>query len=200
MTRRTTPTALRRPVTPEADDEPGSTERPTVSPPFDVAAFARESDGKLRAVGAELPDPSPPLEPDSPELSEHTIDNPLREMSERFASGRYSDALELAELILTAEPGNLEAAECGEDCRSTLEARLVSKLGSVDRIPTLLMQPSQMRWLSIDHRAGFILSLTDGVSSVELILDVCGMAKLDALRILDELVRQKVIALRVAPR
>ena len=187
MTRRATPTALRRPPTSEADDEPESTERPTLNPPFDVAAFARESDSKLRAVYESA---------DAPELSGRTIEDPLREMNERFASGDYSAALELAELILTAEPDNLEAAECGEDCRSTLEAMLESKLGSVERVPTPLMTPSKMRWLSIDHRAGFILSLADGVASIDQILDVCGMPKLDALRIIDQLVEQKVIALR----
>jgi hypothetical protein len=198
MIRRTTPTALRRPATPEADDEPQSTERPTLSPPFDVEAFARESDSKLRAAVAHAPElhPSPPLQADFPELSGHTIEDPSREMSERFESGDYSGALELAELILAAEPDNLEAAEYGEDCRSTLEAMLVSKLGSVERVPTPLMSPSQMRWLSIDHRAGFILSLADGVASIDQILDVCGMPKLDALRIIDELAEQKVIALR----
>jgi hypothetical protein len=198
MTRRTTPIALRRPTTPDADDEPESSERPTINPPFDVAAFARESDGKLRAVDPALLEvhPSPTLQEGSPELSGHTIENPLLEMTDRFASGHYSDALELAELILTAEPDNLEAAECGEACRSTLEAMLVSKFGSVARVPTLLMTPLQMRWLSLDHRAGFILSLVDGVSTIEQILDVCGMARLDALQILDELVKQKVIALR----
>jgi hypothetical protein len=48
----------------------------------------------------------------------------------------------------------------------------------------------------MDHRAGFILSLIDGASSVDLILDVCGMPKLDALRILQELVQQKIVAFR----
>ena len=97
---------------------------------------------------------------------------------------------------MTVDPGDLEAAECGEECRSTLEAMLVSKLGSLERVPKVIVSGSQLRWLSMDHRAGFVLSLIDGVCSVELILDVCGMPRLDALRILDQLVKQEIVGLR----
>ena len=44
--------------------------------------------------------------------------------------------------------------------------------------------------------SGFILSLIDGSSSLEMVLDVCGMPKLDALRILQELVHQKIVGFR----
>jgi hypothetical protein len=189
MTRKTTPTALRRAQIPEADD-PESTDRPTVNPPFDVEMFARESDSKVRSIGGQ---PSPP---DAPEITGEAFEDPVAQMRERFALGDYTGALELAELILTDEPGNLDAAECGEDCRTALESMLASRLGSLDGVPIVSVPRSQLRWLSLDHRAGFVLSLVDDSSTVEMILDVCGMPKLDALRILDDLVRQKIISFR----
>jgi len=114
----------------------------------------------------------------------------------RFLAGDYTGALEMSELILTEEADNLEAAECGENCRSVLEQMYAARLGPLDRVPMVVVPRTQMRWLSMDHRAGFILSLIDGASSVDLILDVCGMPKLDALRILQELVQQKIVAFR----
>ena len=48
--------------------------------------------------------------------------------------------------------------------------------------------------LHLDHRAGFLLSCIDGMSSIDDILDVSGMRELDALRILFELVQENVIA------
>ena len=117
-------------------------------------------------------------------------------MRERFSLGDYTGALEMSELILAEEPGDLEAAECGENCRSVLEQMYAARLGPLDRVPMVVVPRTQMRWLSMDHRAGFILSLIDGSSSVDLILDVCGMPKLDALRILQELVQQKIVAFR----
>jgi hypothetical protein len=53
----------------------------------------------------------------------------------------------------------------------------------------------QIRWLSLDHRAGFVLSLIDGSSTVEELLDISGMNRLDALRILYTLYDQRVVAL-----
>ena len=132
----------------------------------------------------------------APEITERTIEDPVAEMRERFSLGDYTGALEMAELILAEEPGNLEAAECGESCRTVLEGMFAAKLGPLDRVPMVVVPRTQMRWLSMDHRAGFILSLIDGSSSVDMILDVCGMPKLDALRILHELVQQKIVAFR----
>jgi hypothetical protein len=51
-----------------------------------------------------------------------------------------------------------------------------------------------VRWLSLDHRAGFVLSCVDGYSSIDEILDVSGMPPLDALRVLYELLQQRIIA------
>jgi hypothetical protein len=132
----------------------------------------------------------------APEITERTIEDPAAEMRERFSLGDYTGALEMAELILAEEPGNLEAAECGENCRSVLENMYAARLGPLDRVPMVVVPRTQMRWLSIDHRAGFILSLIDGSSTVDMILDVCGMPRLDALRILHELVQQKIVAFR----
>lgn len=131
-----------------------------------------------------------------PEISERTIDDPVAEMTERFSLGDYTGALEMAELILAEDPGNLEAAECGENCRSVLENMYVAKLAPLDRKPMVVVPRTQMRWLSIDHRAGFVLSLVDGSVSVETILDLSGMPRLDALRILHELVQQKIVAFK----
>jgi hypothetical protein len=132
----------------------------------------------------------------APEITERPIDDAPSEMRQRFSLGDYSGALELAELILSREPSNLEAAECGENCRSVLLKMYAAKIGSLDRIPMVLVAHTQMRWLSIDHRAGFVLSLIDGTSTVEMLLDVAGMPRLDSLRILHELVERRIVAFR----
>jgi hypothetical protein len=262
------------PPPPSADDE---NDRPTVNPPFDVEAYARQAGKptgsgrpgappapavpsfepeetrskqitltneveleKAREMSAVRSDPPPPRHatpsvlsmadarsPSSPnnpavmpgprsptpasieaavlgaigsspapEITERTIEDPVAEMRERFSLGDYTGALEMAELILAEEPGNLEAAECGENCRTVLENMFAARLGPLDRVPLVVVPRTQMRWLSIDHRAGFVLSLIDGSSSVEMILDVCGMPRLDALRILHELVQQKIVSFR----
>jgi hypothetical protein len=117
-------------------------------------------------------------------------------MRERFSLGDYTGALEMAELLLTEDPHDPEAAECAASCRNILEGMYAARLGALERVPSVIVQRTQLRWLSIDHRAGFVLSLVDGRSSLEMILDVCGMPRLDAMRILHELVQQKIVALK----
>jgi hypothetical protein len=133
----------------------------------------------------EVPDSSPEIEVD-----------PQSEMKERFALGDYSGALVVAESLLEENPTHVEAREYAESCRSVLQQMYMARIGSLDRVPIVAVARDQLRWLSIDHRAGFVLSLVDGISSLEMILDVSGMASLDALRILFELVEQRIISLR----
>jgi hypothetical protein len=132
----------------------------------------------------------------APEIIERTIEDPIAEMRERASLGDYTGALEMAELILAADPGSLEAAECAENCRSVLENMYAARLGPSDGVPVVVVPQAQMQWLSIDHRAGFVLSLIDGQSTLEMVIDVSGMQKLDALRILHALVQQRIVAFK----
>jgi hypothetical protein len=118
------------------------------------------------------------------------------EMGDRFSLGDYTGALEIAESILASDPVDAEALRCAEDSRAKLIQMYTARIGPLDRIPMVLVAREQLRWLSIDHRAGFLLSHVDGVSSLEMILDVSGMPLLDALKILAELQQQRVISFR----
>jgi len=131
-----------------------------------------------------------------PEITERTIDDPMAEMRERFSLGDYTGALEIADLILTDDSSNLEAAECSESCRSVLENMYAARLGPGDVVPMVIVPRTQMQWLSLDHRAGFVLSLIDGSSTLETVVDMSGMPKLDTLRILYELVQQRIVAFK----
>jgi hypothetical protein len=167
---------------------PSSSNVPHVAPenePRNLSPSSIEA-AVLGAIGGSAP----------PEITERTIEDPIAEMRERFSLGDYSGALEMSELILADMSDNAEAAECGENCRTVLENMYAARLGPLDRVPMVIVPRAQMRWLSMDHRAGFVLSLIDGSSSVEMILDVSGMPKLDAYRILHELVQQKIVSFR----
>jgi hypothetical protein len=119
-----------------------------------------------------------------------------REMNDRVSVGDYSGALEIAEAILAEKPNDPVAKACAENCRQVLRKMYAARIGPLDRVPTVAVARDQLRWLSIDHKAGFVLSLVDGVSSLEMIIDVSGMPELDTLRILSELAQQRIISLR----
>lgn len=113
---------------------------------------------------------------------------------DRFEVGDFTGALTLAEAVLEADPANADAILLAEHCRDVLKQMILSRLGGLGRVPQLAMAREQLRWLSLDHRTGFVLSLVDGHSTVDELLDMSGMNDLDALRILVDLVQQKVIA------
>jgi hypothetical protein len=97
--------------------------------------------------------------------------------------------------VLADAPENLVALECRSKSSTALEGIYAARLGSMSHVPIVVMTSAEIDRLEIDHRAGFLLSLIDGASSLEAILDVSGMPRLDALRILRELVQRGAIRL-----
>jgi hypothetical protein len=159
---------------------------PTVPPPRDYESS--------RKIAAAAPADEMPVS-EAPTGVMRTAD-PMVEMRDRLSLGDYTGALQVAESILSGEPSNEEALACAETCRQVLVKMYSARIGPLDKVPIVMVPRHQMRWLTIDHRAGFILSHIDGVSSLEMILDVSGMPPLDALRILYELFQQRVISFR----
>jgi hypothetical protein len=117
----------------------------------------------------------------------------MRAVRDRFDVGDFSGALILAEGILEHDPESVDALLYAEHCRDVLKQMYISRLGGVGRVPEVAVSDEQLRWLSLDHRAGFLLSLVDGKSSFEEVLDMSGMPPVDALRLLLELLQQNVI-------
>jgi hypothetical protein len=119
-------------------------------------------------------------------------------LSELFALSDFSGALQMAEFRLANNPADAEAQRYAQDCRRVLIKMQISRLGSLQQVAELAIDPDELQWLSLDHRAGFILSLVDGQLTIDDLLDICGMQRLDALQIVAELVEKKVLNLRSA--
>lgn len=124
--------------------------------------------------------------------------SPLAELADRYAMGDYSGALVVAEGILESDPEHADAQRFARSCREVLTGMYSARLGALDQVVRMAVAGDQIRWLSLDHRAGFLLSLVDGTLTLEEILDISGMTRLDALRIMFSLQQEGVISL--APR
>jgi hypothetical protein len=117
----------------------------------------------------------------------------MRQVRDRFDAGDFSGALIVAEGILSEDPDHADALAYAEHCRDVLKQMYLSRLGGLRRVPLVAVGPEQLRWLSLDHRAGFLLSLVDGRSTFDEVLDMSGMSDLEALRLLVQLLQQNVI-------
>jgi hypothetical protein len=116
-------------------------------------------------------------------------------MKDRYATGDFTGALEIAEALLVADSADLDAQRYATSCRDVLTQMYLSRLGGLDQVINVVLPPEELRWLNLDHRAGFLLSLVDGASTIEELLDISGMPRLDALRILATLREQRAILL-----
>jgi hypothetical protein len=170
---------------PAAGGTSPATREPPTKNPFEEAHAAVTV---RRHLPEELRRRAAGLEPDVPTLE--------AEMADCLALGDYSGALSHAERILEEFPGYARAMEVSNTCRDVLRKMYESRIGAHSQVPVLLLSQDELRWLTIDHKAGFILSLVDGNSSVETIIDASGMTELDALRLLSELVQQRIIRFR----
>ena len=118
-----------------------------------------------------------------------------QEMSDRYALGDFTGALRAAELLLGREPDHREARRYAEHSVERLAQLYGSRLGSLDRVPRIIVPEQEVRWLGIDYKAGFLLSRVDGEHTIDEIIDVSGMPRLEALRMLAELLEAGAIAL-----
>ena len=163
--------------------------RPTVDRAWARAAACRRRASRPPSSGAIGASPAP-------EITERTIEDPVAEMRERFSLGRLHGRARDGR----ADPRRGPGRPRGGRVRRELPQRAreaCTRRGSARSIGCRWSWCRARRCAGCRSTTapGFILSLIDGSSSVEMILDVCGMPKLDALRILHELVQQKIVAL-----
>jgi hypothetical protein len=137
--------------------------------------------------------PPPPVLIKSPASSNRNAE--ISQMKDRYATGDFTGALVVAEGLLEVNADDLDAQRYAQSCRDVLTQMYTARLGTLTQRVRVAVPGDQIRWLSLDHRAGFVLSLIDGNSTVEELLDISGMNRLDALRILYTLYDQRVIAL-----
>jgi hypothetical protein len=84
-------------------------------------------------------------------------------------------------------------AEVIEPARAIFERAFEGYVGSLEQVPILAISEGVLASQGFDHRVGFLLSLIDGVVSIEALLDIAGMPRFEAIRILSLLLRSKTI-------
>ena len=147
-------------------------------------------------VALELQEVAPDSRSDVAATTRSTVPPPF-DMGD-FARKRTGPAPVAGELPTMRPPtltGRGNFAYLGEASLLT-EAELLQKLGSLERVPRVIAERDDIRALSMDRSMAFVLSQIDGVSTLEMIVDVSGMPRLDALRILFALLAQDAIETR----
>ena len=140
-----------------------------------------------------VPEPEPVGPPAAPQRPRSDVELWMDGARELFALGDFSGSLEMIEQILKVDPTHAEAREYLKQNEATLIAMYESKLGAPDAVPRLAIQPEEVMWLNLDHRAGFLLAQIDGTVSYEDLFALSGVPRLDTARILASLLQEGVI-------
>ena len=120
----------------------------------------------------------------------------LAETTAEDAGTQPSDAgLHSADELVSKDPRDSTAKDFAVECRRMLERAQIQHIGSLDCVPRLSVALPELRSRSLDHQTGFLLSRVDGLSTLETLLDVCGMPRLDALRVVAKLVEDGILHL-----
>ncbi len=162
------------PDPPDESDE-SAEDRPTVLPPFDANAFARDSEMKLQAAASAT--------------GETTTDEARRLLQD----GRAEDALFLLARVLEAMPLDSEANALSRECSAALERECWAVIGPPTTILRVALTPAKLKGFGLDHASGFLISRMDGVTDVETLLDISGLPRLLALRHLRGLVARGIV-------
>lgn len=153
----------------------GNEDRPTVVPEFDVQAFARDSEVRQRAA----------LVNDGSATVEHA--------QRLHLDGQNEEALFLLARLLELVPLHAEATRLATECREALERQCWSEVGSRATVLVSALSIDELKRYSLDHVSGFLLSLMDGDTNVETLVDLSGLPRLLALRHLRSLLERGIV-------
>jgi len=149
---------------------------------------------RLRTDSApEVPVPRPREAGPRSEMPKGELDVLLEGAAELLDLDDCTGALELLRKARALAPADARVAALLARGERTLMAMLESKLGDTRNAPRLKLQPDEIIWLNLDHRAGFVLAQIDGQVSYEDLFALSGMPRLDTARILVQLLDEGVI-------
>jgi hypothetical protein len=107
--------------------------------------------------------------------------------------GDIAKAVTAVDLALSEEPGSPLAQKLVHRNRDTIMTVFQAYLGDLQRAPALAQPLHELAAARINPRAAFLLSRIDGTLSVDEILDVSGMPRLEAYRHLCQLLLRGII-------
>jgi hypothetical protein len=157
----------------------------------DALLSGRLTRAELELIRAEMAGGLPVVDED-----ERAAGAALARVKERLDAADYAGALALAERAYEAAPRDVAARRYVEICRKTLGRVYLSRLGAGADVPEVVTPPPHPGALQLDRWAAFMLAAVDGRTTIEELCDIAGMTRLDALRVLHELVKQGVVRVR----
>jgi hypothetical protein len=172
---RVTPVVDEVPVVPPRTQPPKPANPPTVSGPAVVVQ-------RVHAI-SDVPPPVRAI----------PVETPSSKMRAAVDRRDWPVARAIAEEILAKDPTDLDAYVCIETSAQRMRELNELRLGARDRVLRQSLPDDWLPDMELDPQVAFLLSRVDGSSTIEEILEISGIPKDDAVRILLELLEDRVI-------
>ncbi len=111
----------------------------------------------------------------------------LAEAKQLFLQGEHTRSLEICMRVLPVMEGDEDLEALILDNEEILANRYVVQLGGLDAIPVVTFDGQDLQALGMDHRKAFLLTRIDGELSIDDVLMISGMSRLETARTLMEL-------------
>ncbi len=105
----------------------------------------------------------------------------------------FEGALQLISKAEAQGQDDARLRQLREQCEAQLLKLYEARLGDLQQTPRTKVHSSELVWLNLDHRAGFVLSLVDGRVSYDELFALSGMPKLETARVVAQLIRDGII-------
>lgn len=119
----------------------------------------------------------------------------LTHMQRAFSARDYARALDLGERFLAHDPAHVGARLFVQECRTIVETQLDRQLAPLDRVVALAQPLDELTNERIDPRTAFLLSRVDGRVTIEDLVDLAAMPRVDALRVLADAIARGLVTL-----
>ena len=143
-------------------------------------------DARAAEILEEIDDSAPQDEPKE-DQTRRRISTLFEKAARWTGEGDLERAVAAVELALLEDPNSALAQKLIHRNRETIMTVFQAYLGDLDRTPQLARPLHELASAPISPRAAFLLSRIDGLLTIDEILDVCGMPRLEAYRYLCQL-------------
>ena len=109
------------------------------------------------------------------------------------SADRADEAVAAVDLALSEDPNSALAQKLITRNRDAIMGVFQDFIGELDRVPVLAKPMSELAKTPISPRAAFLLSRVDGALTIDEILDVSGMPRMEAYRYLSQLLLRGIL-------
>jgi tetratricopeptide (TPR) repeat protein len=123
-------------------------------------------------------------------------ENKLNEIKKLINEKKFEESYELAKLLCHEKPEDEEAKKLFNISRESLMEKFTRIFKNTGVIPFLKIEMTELMNYSLTQEDGFIISLIDGKSTLQEVIDASGLNDFDCKRILSRLLELKIIGFK----